>query len=553
MLQCFYEIMQPLSLRTNLAIEPALFFINMKGIPLYIMNIRKISFNKAIVLTIFLLCLITVLIQGTALSSMLSDQAILIGCILIIIVTILCLCFFHRNDKLTEEKIIFAIIFMGMIFHCCYVLLSGIHDRQHDEGTYTGIASSQINPGHLGYIEYIYKFHRLPDMNPYELFSYYHPPLHHLLSALWLTLLRSLGMAEELAFENLQALPLFYSGLFMFITYLIMKKAGAKGRGFYAGLFFVSMHPALVLMSGSVNNDMLSVVLLACCLLSAMCFIRERSFKNLILIALSIGFGMISKLNVAVMAFPIGLIFLMDFITVIRGKDKQVIAERVRNYIVFGVVTAIIGLSWIVRNLIRFREKPGIPTPPGIMYTGDYSIWARLGIPALADWHFDFPFHPLSGKVIHNTWIIMLQTSLFGEVYPQYITDFPLALCRIAYIAAIVFAVLSLGLFFVMQYRKVKRPGQTNVYDAVFLASGYFIVLLSFAAFILKYPYTCSSDFRYVVIGLVYVAVGLADSGVLCDDKTKAAVISRVIRIGVCAVPILTTIIYMIWHWDGTF
>lgn len=155
-------------------------------------------------------------------------------------------------------------------------------------------------------------------MNPYELFSYYHPPLHHLLSALWLMLLTTFGMAEDLAFENLQALPLLYSGLFMFITYLIMKKAGARGRGLYAGLFFVSMHPALALMSGSINNDMLSVVLLACCVLATMCFIRERSFKNVMFIALSIGLGMISKLNVAVMAFPVGLIFLMDFVTVIR-------------------------------------------------------------------------------------------------------------------------------------------------------------------------------------------------------------------------------------------
>lgn len=525
----------------------------MKGFPLYIMNIRKISFNRAVILTIISLCLITILIQGTILSSVLSGKVILFGCILVFLTTLAYLTFLHKKNRLTEEKIVLAIIFTGMIFHCCYVLLSGLHDRQHDEGAYTGIASSQINPGHLGYIEYIYKFHKLPDMNPYELFSYYHPPLHHLLSALWLMLLTTFGMAEALAFENLQALPLLYSGLFMFITYLIMKKAGARGRGLYAGLFFVSMHPALALMSGSINNDMLSVVLLACCVLATMCFIRERSFKNVMFIALSIGLGMISKLNVAVMAFPVGLIFLMDFVTVIRGKDNKVITERVRNYIVFGVTTAVIGLSWIVRNLIRFREKPGIPTPPGIMYTGDYSIWARLGIPALADWHFEFPFHPLSGKVIHNTWIIMMQTSLFGEVYPQYITGLPLALCRIAYVAAIIFAVLSMGLFFAMQYRRFKRPGQTNVYDAVFLASGYLIVLLSFAAFILKYPYTCSSDFRYVVIGLVYVAVGLSDSGVFCDDEAKSAVISRVIRIGVCAVPILTTIIYMIWHWDGTF
>lgn len=38
---------------------------------------------------------------------------------------------------------------------------------------------------------------------------------------------------------------------------------------------------------------------------------EHKSLKNLILIALSLGFGMITKLNVAVMAFPLAAVFLM--------------------------------------------------------------------------------------------------------------------------------------------------------------------------------------------------------------------------------------------------
>ena len=513
------------------------------------MKAHKLSINMKIVLTIVFLSLITVLLQGTALSDALSGSIVVSGCIAVCLITVVFLLFFYKKQNLTEDKIVFAIIFVGMLFHCGYVLLTGLYDRQHDEGVYTGIASNQINPGHIGYIEYIYKFRKLPDMNPYELFSYYHPPLHYVIAGLWLILLTTLGMAEDPAFENLQALPLLYSGLLMFITYLIMKKIGAGGRTLYAGLFLVAMHPALTLMSGSINNDMLSTLLLACCILSTLCFIREKKLKNLIYIALSIGFGMLCKINTAIMAFPVGLVFLMDFTEVIRSKDIKTVTNRIRNYILFGVVSAVIGLSWITRNLILFHVKPGISsaTEASVMYTGNYGVWERMGIPALADWHFDFPFHPLSGDVIHNTWVIMFQTSLFGEIYPMEIDGISLLLSRIVYIMAIVCGVLSAFLFLVMQYRKYRSAVRINMQDAVFLSSGYLVFVLSLAVFSLKYPYTCSSDFRYIVICLTYVAVGLADSGVFCRDGTRAAMLSRVIGIGVCVSLFLTTIIYMIW------
>lgn len=518
------------------------------------MNTRKISLNRAVMIMVVLICVLTTLIQGTALSSAVSEKAILAVCALLFLSALIYLWHLRRRGKLTEDILVFAIIFAGMLLHCSYVLLTGLHDRQHDEGTFTGRGDTLVNPGHLGYIEYIYKFHRLPDINPYELFSYYHPPVHYVISALWVTLLTMFGMAEEAAFENIQALTLLYSGLFMLITYLILKKAGAKGRGLYAGLVLVVMHPGLMFVSGSVNNDMLSLVLLACCILFTLCFIRDRSLTNLILIALSIGVGMLCKLNSAAMAFPVGLIFLLDLIGVVRDGDRKVIGRRVKNYLLFGVVVSITGLAWIVRNLVKFGEMPGVPVPPvdSVMYTGDYSLWARLGVPAVSQWHFDFPFHPLSGDVIHNTWIIMLQTSLFGEIYPVETAGVPLLLCRIVYVAAAVFAVLSAVWLLYMQRRKFAGRSQTEKTDAVFIAGGYIFYLLGFAAFILKYPYTCSSDFRYVVVCLVYIAIGLGDGDRYCPDNAKAAAAFRIVRAGVWICMILTTIIYMIWQWDGT-
>lgn len=508
--------------------------------------------NFAVFGVILVVGLVVTLLQGVPALQRIGREVILGGTWLVLIGSIVWLGVLYKMGKLSEESVVFVIVLWGMILHGCYVLLSGLYERQHDEGVYTGIATVQVNPGHIGYIEYVYKFHKLPDMNPYQLFSYYHPPLHYVISGVWLIVLTSLGMAEEMAFENLQVLPLVYSGLFLWITYRILKRIGAEGKGLYAGLMLTALHPALTIMSGSVNNDMLSSVLLACCILATLRWLQDKSLKNLLLIALSIGFGMICKINTAIIAFPVGLLFLIDFVQVIRSKDKTAIKRSVLHYAAFGCVSAVIGLSWIVRNLVKFHVKPGISsaTEASVMYTGDYSIWARAGLPAFADWHFSFPFHPLSGDAIHNVWVIMFQTSLFAEEYPTELAGLPILLCQIAYVLAIVSATASMVLFLCTQYRKWKisrTDTKTTGLEALFLSTGYLTFLLSFVVFALKYPYTCSSDFRYIVICLIFIATGLADSDRIYEEKSMAARLSRITRISVCITLLLTVLIYMTW------
>lgn len=499
----------------------------------------SLNINKSVLLMLLVFCLLTTLIQGIpALYAIPRNTKMTIFTALFLLSFII-LFYFYRMGRLTEERIVFAILFLGMLFHCSYVVLSGLYERQHDEGVYTGIATDYANPGHIGYSEFIYKFHKLPDMNPYQLFSYYHPPLHYLLSGLWLILLTSLGMPEDLAFENLQVLPLLYSGLFMYLTYLILIKVNARGLALYTGLALTAFHPALTIMSGSVNNDMLSNLLLACCILFMLSWIRDKSLKNLLPLALFIGLGMLCKVNTAIIALPTGLIFLLDFIAALRTRCKSMILNKLSRYCIFGVTAAVTGLSWIIRNLILFQVKPGISsaTESSIMYTGAYSLWERIGMPAFADWHFSFPFHPLAGDVIHNIWVIMFQTSLFAEVFPAALTSLPLFLCRLAYIGAIFSGTASGILFVVTQINKYKKNAGRE--EALFLLSGYAAFLFSFVVFSIKYPYTCSSDFRYIVICLIYTAIGLA------EGKGRAA---RLIRTGVCITLALTAIIYMTWR-----
>lgn len=507
----------------------------------------------SIMLTILISCAITAILQASRFFySSHYTKVLVLACLFFFYAGLLA--YLKISKRLTENTGVYMIILLGILLRCGYVLLSGLYERQHDAGAYTGMGTSFVNPGHIGYIEFIYKFHKLPDINPYELFAYYHPPLHHILSCLWLQLNIILGVSEELAFENLQILPLLYSCLCMVVTWHILKSLEIKRMGLLMGLAFMAFHPATLIMAGSVNNDMLTVLFMCLTILGAIKWIQYKDLKHLVFLALYIGFGMITKLNSAVLAIPLALIFLIHFLSVIRTKKKGMILKWVKNYGIFALIVIPIGLSWIVRNLLRFGEKPGVPVPgeTSPMYTADFSLWQRLGIPSFSDLHFDFPFHPISAKACANTWAIMFHTSLFTEEYPADLPDVLLVLCQIVFVLSLILAISTVILLVC-----VLLDRRTNFEIRIFLLTGYFIMLISFAAFVVIYPYTCSSDFRYVAICLVYISIALGlgnryilqlppDSYNLFTTKVSP-VLMHMINGGILTILVLIQVIYAFW------
>lgn len=507
-----------------------------------------------VLITTVALCLITAVLQGSRFfySSHYTKICVLACLFLSYAGIFACL---KISKRFTEDASVYMMILLGTLLRCGYVLLSGLYERQHDAGAYTGMGTPFINPGHIGYIEFIYKFHKLPDINPYELFAYYHPPLHHILSWIWLQINIWLGVGEELAFENLQILPLLYSCLCMVVTWRILKLLEIKRTGLLIGLAFMVFHPATIIMAGSVNNDMLTILFMCLTIYGSLKWILQKNLKHLIFLAFSIGLGMITKLNSAVLAIPLALVFLIHFISVIRTKKKGMILTWVKNYCIFALIVIPIGLSWIVRNLIRFGEKPGVPVPgeTSPMYTAGFSLWQRLGIPSVSNLHFEFPFHPISAKACANTWAIMFHTSLFTEEYPADLLDVLLVLCQIAFILSLV-----LGITTVFLLVRVLLDKRTNSQIRIFLLTGYCIMLISFAAFVIIYPYTCSSDFRYVAICLVYISIALGlgnryflqlppDPGSPFFNRASL-VLMHMINWGIVTFLILIQTVYVFWE-----
>ncbi|MDD6202834.1 MAG: glycosyltransferase family 39 protein [Lachnospiraceae bacterium] len=509
----------------------------MKKIPEFLLK------QKTLIM-ILLFCLFTAIMQGNSYLFYQTSHAaksMIMALVIFGYFVLLYICYIKK--LLNEENKIFFIILAGVILRSFYVIFTGVNDRQHDEGAFSSLYDTSVNAGHLGYIEYLCKFKHLPDFSPYEMFSYYHPPVHHILSALFIGLNIILGVGEELAFENVQVLTLFYSSVCIMISYGIFKKLHFQQTGICLATALIAFHPGMIFMSGSVNNDMLATTLTFACFYFAITWIREKTLVNLIKIALSLGFGMITKLNVAVMAFPLAVVFLLYFIDQVKAKSTL---KCIRDYAIFLVITAGIGLSWVIRNLIFYRTNPGVPvlTEESILYIGRFSLWDIFGIPT--NFLMEYPFHTINGTQICNAWLILFRTSIFAEVRPADLSDFLMALCQIALVLAMVFGILYAVTTIVMQIKEIKRG---NKELGIFLLSGYIAVVLTFIAFIIKYPYTCSCDFRYVVISILFTAITICQLNVTGKESGKFAKnIAFFFNGGILFLLSLTTMILLFWN-----
>ena len=82
----------------------------------------------------------------------------------------------------------------------------------------------------------------------------------------------------------------------------------------------------------------------------------EGKTKDIITSALFTGFGMMTKLSVGLIAFPMGFLFIAKFIKDIRAEKGLKTFGQLAS---FGVIAAPLGLWYSIRNLIRYNTPLG--------------------------------------------------------------------------------------------------------------------------------------------------------------------------------------------------
>ena len=413
--------------------------------------------------------------------------------------------YFSDRKKHQEELNIFLITGLGTVLKFYYVLITSTNLRQHDVGKWGDTDC------HKGYIEYILNNHSLPDLNPMETWQFNHPPLHHILSAAWIGINENaFGVNHDIARDSIQILTLLYSILIVLLGIKIMQHFNVTGHALYLPLIILSFHPSLIYLAGSVNNDTLAACLVLAAIYVTLKWYQDQSLKSIIILALLIGAGMMTKLSAGIIAPAIAIVFLMVLIS--RFKKHTGVKQIIIQYGIFGLISLPLGLWFPIKEKIEWNmplfyvSSPKINSPQHI----EESFLSRV-----------FDFAPYQFKNVyeqflrykndgpvgyneHNPLIAAIKTSVFGEYIKNNTFDkigssttnlFSFIIFWISVIIAILTAVALV--YLLIRIRKMKADKDTKNM-MIFVTALIVFIMAGFYNLNYKLPFVCSMDFRYI-------------------------------------------------------
>ncbi len=420
------------------------------------------------------------------------------------------LMFLAADRKRYKEQLISLLIMaLGFCLKYYYVISTSIYTRQNDVGYF------DKDYGHTGYIEYIYRHMSLPDFDPRTHWQYCHPPLHHTISAVWLWIQRELfAVGENPARESIQMLSLFYSMCVMITAYRILCHFKLKGAALYIPLIVINFHPAFVLLSGSINNDVLSIAFIMGAVLCTLKWRESRSMKDILKLALCIGLGMMTKISAALVSPPVALMFLIVFIK----NSKTEVWKLIKQFVCFGLVCVPLGMWFPVYERLRWDVPFAYVhemSPMSYQYIGDMPFSERITdfslsqfSPIYEHWRQTDEFGIFYGDTDYNPLITLLKNCIFGESfgdgtfaeYPFVYYLLPIFFCINLFIAAMAF--LSIIYFSVNKCRAAAS-------EKAFIVSFYCLMMASFYRTAADYPFTCTMNFRYITPTAIIGALSL--------------------------------------------
>ena len=420
------------------------------------------------------------------------------------------------RKKWTYYKAVVTLLSFSYVLHLFFLMYSMLI-YQYDQGSFFG---TEI--GHFGYIKYIYNNYSLPQFDPRLKWQYYHPPLNHIICAVFLRIQTAFGVNFLTAADNLTFLPFLYFMNTLIIFHRLSLKTGLEKKYSIYILAVTSFSVGLHFTGGYVNNDMLSVMFMMLAVSLSINWYKNRKISNMIPIAICFGLGMFTKLSMWMCSVPIAVLFISALIDVIRRKQFKDLRKMIGQMCVFLTISVPMSLYWSVRNLVRF----GVPLayipvsgPEGQHIDAD--ITKRL---------FDFDLSqfdkPYVANVLnkdsyneYNPLIALIKSSMGTTALDSFFIP------KILFPVVLIISVIS---FVCMIYVLVKKHGLDPVYKLMFLLF-YLVVLVSYYIFCIKYPGVCTEEIRYAT-PVIFIGAYFISYTLMCIDKKKKKALSLFIR-----------------------
>lgn len=445
--------------------------------------------------------------------------------------------FLIYNGKNSDRRTAFLLCAMGFCMRLAYVLATPCYSRQHDVGRFGD------DSGHAAYITYLYENLHLPDFDVREIWQFYHPPLHHSIAALWMRLLTACGIPFDHAGESVQLLTLAYSCIALVLFRKILAHFDLKGAAMAVPLGIMAFHPTFLILAGSINNDMLSITFLLASVLLTLRWFREPKLSTILMLALTIGLGMMTKLSVW-MAAPAAA---AAFLIILYRRRKEPL-PCLKQFVLFGILCVPLGLGWGVRNLLKW----GVPityvpmlSDESVQFVGNIPVWRRLLDFSLPQWAYVYDCFEMYGQSYneYNPTMGLLKTAMFDELinpanYPT-IAGFG----ELLFFSQVLLCLLAAAAM-VMVCRK--RSALICTQEKALLGITFGITFISYYSFCITFAHVCTQNIRYatplIFISCLFLGLWMQElpeksplRRVICGAALLFAFASYIVYYVVCA------------------
>lgn len=382
---------------------------------------------------------------------------------------------------------IFMTYLTGAFLKLSYMIYTPVWCRQHD------VIDFGAGEGHAAYIEYILAHKALPDFDPRTVWAFFQPPLHHLVAAVWMWLGIRCGITPPRLYKNVQILPFIYMCMTMYIIYMICRELDMKKQSVLITMLIVSFHPIYILMSASLNNDALSVMLSVAALYTAIRWYKKPGPLLISALALVIGSSMSAKLSSVLTAIGIGPIMIYKIVKDTGAfRDKDRLLKHIRDLFIFALIVFPLGLWWTVRNSILFNMPPTYIPEVGEQVE-------KFGIvPTFLDLRTASPFLYMKangyGYDEYNLILATVKSSLFGEGDFARISPYLTMAGWILLAAAAISLTVRLASFIRMC---APVEGEEDKGIRLMLVSVFAVSLIGYLAFALSGKNLSAMNFRY--------------------------------------------------------
>lgn len=471
------------------------------------------------------------LMQGTSLVRMqekITKHTLAWGtAALFLIFAVLCASCLLVEKGITENTVT-LIIFAGFLFKLYYAVMTQAHLLQNDIEFL-----ADWSHGHLGYVYRIFSTGRLPTENPIGLYQFYQPPLHYVVSAIFLRIYALLGVEAGQWDEVLQMLPVFYTtAILIFLNKIgIQLHCLALGRCITLGL--AAFLPYSMFLGSALNNDPLVTLFMVMCIYFTIKWYQDPKLKTILAMAVCIGCAMMTKLSGAMIAPAMAVVMLYKV-----WQNRKEWLKWLKQFICFGLVAFPLGLWYYMLRFVQYRVPfdyvPLIPVTDS-QFIGMYTKWTRFKDYGHALERLFLRWGP-APDVDYNIPIALVKYSVFNEsnyyVFNQMTRLFGTVVFWATAVMLLLFAAAFAGWLFMRRQKMIYK---------IFLGTGALAIMYSYVKFCFAYPYVCTMNVRYVMTA-VYIGMlvlGMAVSGIQEKLTEKNVVLSRIftgLTVGLTAV-----------------